>query len=296
MQGLFKLDSFIVEKIWGSKRLAELKNLPSNDHIGETYEVSTHASGNSRINEEELSKYIQLNYLIKFISTSDNLSIQVHPDDEYARVHENESGKTECWIILDAKPGAGIYLGFKKGVTKKEFKNAITSGLPIQNFLNFIPVKKGEFYVLPAGMVHALGSDITLCEIQQSSGVTYRVWDWDRVDDQGNSRELHIDQALDVLNFSDAFNKKYGSAIKENVFENDFVTSLLKHAEFETTLINASRGKHEFNLEDGESIIILEGEMEIDGTLYQSYESLIALGKQKISIELESKTSFLLTK
>lgn len=295
MQGLFKLDSFIVEKIWGSKRLKELKNLDSDALIGETYEVSTHKSGNSLLKGEELSKFINLNYLIKFISTSDNLSIQVHPDDEYAKKFESDSGKTEAWLILEAAENAGIYIGFKKGVTKKEFKNAIQSGLAVQNFLNFVPVKKGEFYILPAGLVHAIGKDVTLCEVQQSSGITYRVWDWGRVDSEGNSRELHIEKALDVLNFNENFNEKYSRPQKQSIFENDFLTDLIKHSDFKTSLINIKSGKHDLKLNNGEALVILEGKPIINEEAYFTYDSLISLGENSIELTSENAFSILLT-
>lgn len=296
MQGIFKLDSFIVEKIWGSERLKELKNLDRSGLIGETYEVSTHDSGNSKINGEELGTFLNLNYLVKFISTSDNLSIQVHPGDDYAKEHEGDSGKTETWIILDAKKDAGIYLGFKKGVTKKEFKNAIDSGLPMQKFLNFIPVQPGEFYVLPSGLVHAIGSDITLCEVQQSSGVTYRVWDWDRVDSNGKSRELHIDKAIEVLDFNEKFNQQYSTFQKQNIYQLDFIQSLFKHDDFESSVINIDEGEHEINLSNGESLIVLKGELEIDEVPAKSYESFIALGDQKIRIKTKSQTTCVMVK
>lgn len=296
MQGLFKLDSFIVEKIWGSKRLIELKNLSTQDKIGETYEVSTHPSGNSKIDGEDLSRFLNLKYLVKFISTSDNLSIQVHPGDEYAQEHENDSGKTESWIILEANEGAGIYLGFKKGVTKKEFKNAIESGLPIQNYLNFIPVSSGQFFILPAGLVHAIGTGITLCEVQQSSGITYRVWDWDRLDDEGNSRELHIDKALDVMNFSEKFNQQYGTFQKENIFELDFLNTLYKHEDFEATVLNAPIGEHEIKLKNGESLVVLSGDLELNGEKANTYESFIALSDQDVSLKINELSTCILTK
>jgi len=297
MKSLLKLDSFIVPKIWGGFKLNKFKNLGIDSKLGETYEVSTHKSGNSKVLEKPLSDFLDLNYLVKFIDTSDNLSIQVHPNDEYASKFENDKGKLECWVIQDCEEGSGIYLGFKEGVTKKEFKNAIQTNLDISQFLNFIPVHAGDFFELPEGLVHAIGSGITLCEVQQSSGVTYRVWDWNRVDDQGHPRELHIEKAMDVLNFKADFNKKYGNAQKKNLFSEIGMTKLIKHKDFQSELLNISADKRiELNLLKGESLVVLQGELEIEGVETQSYNSYIAVEKCKIEIKTDTQSTLLLTK
>jgi mannose-6-phosphate isomerase len=297
MKRLFKLDSFISEKIWGGFKLNKFKNLGLDSKIGETYEVSTHKSGNSKIADKELSHFLDLSYLIKFIDTSDNLSIQVHPDDSYAKAHENDRGKLEAWIILEAQEGAGLYLGFKDGVTKKELKNALAAKLDISQFLNFIQVKAGDFFILPEGLVHAIGKGVTLCEIQQSSGVTYRVWDWNRVDDQGHSRELHIDKALDVLKFNEDFNRNYGKVQKENLLEKTELTQLIKHNDFEADLMNIPGDKEiELNLVKGESIVILQGSGMIDGEAYKDYESYIAIEPVMIKINSKQFTSLVITR
>jgi mannose-6-phosphate isomerase len=130
--------------------------------------------------------------LVKFIFAAECLSVQVHPDDAYARKHENSRGKTEMWHILDAKPGAEILIGFRESVDRKRLRKAIEDG-NIDKLLNRIQVSKGETYFIPAGTVHALGAGVTLCEIQQNSDVTYRLFDY------GRGRELHIDKAMDVV-------------------------------------------------------------------------------------------------
>ena len=138
--------------------------------------------------------------LLKLISAQEMLSVQVHPDDAYANVHEGgKLGKTEAWVILAAEPGAQIVYGIREGVTREQLALACQSGgAAVQACLNRVAVQPGEVYYIPAGMVHALGGGITLMEIQQSSDVTYRFYDWDRVDAQGRSRELHIQKGLDV--------------------------------------------------------------------------------------------------
>ncbi len=132
--------------------------------------------------------------LVKFLFTSANLSVQVHPDDDYARKHHNGSrGKTEMWHILGAEPGAKIALGFQREITAGELKASALSG-DIVHLLNWVPVTAGETYLTPAGTVHAIGAGITLCEIQQNSDITYRLYDWDREP----KRELHLDRGVSV--------------------------------------------------------------------------------------------------
>ena len=140
--------------------------------------------------------------LLKLISSDDWLSVQVHPGDKYARMYEQgKLGKTEAWVILDAEPGAEIVYGIREGVTKDMLAEACgKGGEAIRACLRFVQVQAGDVFLIPAGTVHALGRGVTVAEIQQSSDVTYRFYDWDRVDAQGRSRELHIAKGLDVVN------------------------------------------------------------------------------------------------
>ena len=138
--------------------------------------------------------------LINFIDANDKLSVQVHPDDTYAYKHENEPGKTEMWYIISAKPRAKLVYGLRKHVTKEIFERAIENNT-IEETLNEVEVKKGDVFFIPAGMVHAIGDGIVIAEIQQNSNTTYRVYDWDRVGLDGNPRKLHIEKALDVIDF-----------------------------------------------------------------------------------------------
>ena len=128
----------------------------------------------------------------------DTLSVQVHPDDAYAAKVENKLGKTEAWHILFAEDGAELVYGVEAGVTKEELMQASQAGAAVEKLLRKVKVKAGETYYIPAGMVHAIGSGIVLYEIQQSSDVTYRFYDWERKDKNGNKRELHIQKAVDV--------------------------------------------------------------------------------------------------
>ena len=136
--------------------------------------------------------------LIKLIDAGDRLSVQVHPDDAYAARVENDRGKTEMWYILEAEPGASLLFGLRPGFTAADFAEAVRAGDPLRA-LNSQPVKPGETYFIPAGMPHAIGRGILLAEIQQNCDLTYRVYDYDRTDAQGNKRQLHLGKALEVV-------------------------------------------------------------------------------------------------
>ena len=199
---------------WGGSRLRELFNKDTPDvKTGESMEVSIIPGLNS-MNEEGmgLSRLIQrygkallgteikgeFPLLLKLIDAKENLSVQVHPDNAYAQKNENKLGKTEAWIILEAKPESKLVYGIKEGVTAQMLEEAAGKGRALEDLLNFVKVSKGDVFYIPAGTVHAIGEGIVLYEIQQSSDVTYRFYDWDRMDEHGNRRTLHTRQALDV--------------------------------------------------------------------------------------------------
>lgn len=138
--------------------------------------------------------------LTKFIHSNDYLSIQVHPDDEYAMEHHGENGKTEMWYILEAENSAKLIVGFNKDTDKEEFLKGLKEGTLVE-MMNFEPVEKGDVLFMPTGRVHTLGPGIVLAEIQQTSDMTYRIYDWGRVGTDGQPRELHIDHALNVMDF-----------------------------------------------------------------------------------------------
>ncbi len=200
--------------IWGGDKLKtrygkQTKKTP----CAESWELSFHKDGLTRlvngktlaesVTEKDLGKNVKdfpfFPVLIKFIDAKDNLSVQVHPSDEYALANENSFGKTEMWYIVEAEEGAGIYLGFNRDVTKEEYKTAIKENR-LTELLNFYEVKAGECYFIPSGTIHAIGKGCLICEIQQNSNLTYRVYDYGRKDKNGNTRELHIDKALKVTN------------------------------------------------------------------------------------------------
>ena len=184
-----------------SLEVSTLPGLESRDEKGETLS-SLLARHGAALRGTQVGQTFPL--LLKVISADDLLSVQVHPDDAYAAAHENgKLGKSEAWAILSAEPGAEIVYGVREGVTRESLASACREGgEAVRRCLNRVQVKAGEVYDIPAGMVHTLGGGITLLEIQQSSDVTYRFYDWDRRDAQGRSRELHVDKGLDVLDVS----------------------------------------------------------------------------------------------
>jgi len=216
-----KLKPVIKDYIWGGTKLKTLFSKEGGDRLAEAWEVSCHKDGPSVIVSGEyagrlLSEFIAENpactgtrakkfnsfpMLVKLIDSREDLSVQVHPSDAFALRHEKQYGKTECWYIISAEPGAGIYYGFNRDVSREEFKKAIEENR-VTELLNFIKVNPGEIYYLPAGTVHAIGRGVTLCEAQQNSNLTYRVYDFNRLGPDGKPRELHIDKALAVSNLS----------------------------------------------------------------------------------------------
>lgn len=203
------------EKIWGGSKLGTEFNYElASDKIGECWAISAHPHGVCEIengpfkgqkldelwkNEPALfghSKEDVFPLLTKILDAADDLSVQVHPDDTYGLKHEGELGKTECWYILSAEPGAEIIYGHH-AKSQKELKEMIESG-DWDHLLRKVKVKKGDFFYVPSGTIHAIGKGIMILETQQSSDTTYRVYDYDRKDDAGNPRELHVQQSLDV--------------------------------------------------------------------------------------------------
>ena len=214
-----KLTPAYKDYLWGGKKLnREYHKRSPFDITAESWEVSCHPNGLSFIEGGEydgktLADVLQekpefaggraqafdrFPILIKLIDACDSLSIQVHPDDAYANEHENGGlGKTEVWYIVEAEPGAELVYGFGKDMTREAFRNAIETGT-LRECLNFVPVQKGDVFFVRSGLLHAIGKGILICEIQQNSDTTYRVYDWDRVGADGKPRQLHIEQALDV--------------------------------------------------------------------------------------------------
>ncbi len=203
--------------LWGGDRLKKEYNKKLDiSPLAETWECSVHPDGMSRIAEDEYegltlkevidghpeylgTKSELMPILIKFIDAANDLSIQVHPDDDYALEHEGDRGKTEFWYVLDAEEGAELIYGFEHPMDRQRLEKAVRDGC-LEKMLHHIPVHKGDVFFVYPGTVHAIGKGIVLVEVQESSNLTYRLYDYNRVDKDGNRRPLHIEKAADVLN------------------------------------------------------------------------------------------------
>lgn len=206
--------------------------------------------------------------LVKLIDAEDMLSVQVHPDDEYSSRIEGDSGKTEMWYIVDAKEGATLVYGLADGVSSEDFARAVAEGR-IGEVMNHVPVKKGETYFIPAGMLHAIGAGILVAEIQQNSDITYRVYDFDRVGADGKLRELHVDKALAVTR---PISEDEVSAIRFSDAKRAMAGETLASCEFFGASRLALDGKTELavDVDSFLSLICIEGEGEIsfEGEIY----------------------------
>lgn len=218
-----KMTPVLKDYLWGGEKLKTLFGRKNDGIIAESWEVSVHKDGESVLSgtNNTFSEYLKENpsgvdknggnfpVLIKYIDAAKNLSVQVHPNDDYAQKYEHDNGKTEMWYIISADDGAGIYCGFKRDTNKEEFLAKVKDGT-VEELLNFIPVKAGDCYLIKAGTVHAIGAGCVICEIQQNSNVTYRVYDYNRRGADGKLRQLHVEKAVEVINFN-VFNDETNS-------------------------------------------------------------------------------------
>lgn len=209
---IHRLVPAIKNYIWGGRRLRDIYGKCGELPLAESWELSFHPDGLTRVDTGESLKdllssgdlgtncaaFSDFPLLVKWIDAESALSVQVHPTDEDAMLYEKSYGKTEMWYIVSAEADAGIYLGFRRAVTENEVKEAIRDE-ELTELLRFVPVKAGECYFIPAGTVHAIGAGCLIAEIQQNSNITYRLFDYGRRDAMGNSRPLHIAEALRVM-------------------------------------------------------------------------------------------------
>lgn len=232
------------EIIWGGTKLRERygKEIPF-AKTAESWEIAAHPNGVSTVCEGPLSGKTlpelmkekgeallgtrvmasgseKFPLLVKFLDAADRLSLQVHPEDAYAAEHENgEFGKTEMWVVLDATPGAKLIYGVKEGVNRESFGEAMANGTA-EELVNFVSVKTGDVFYIPAGTLHAIDKGLLIAEIQQNSDTTYRVFDWNRVGADGKPRELHTEKALDVINFTAPAGKEKVEGLTVKVGDN----------------------------------------------------------------------------
>jgi len=221
LSGVENEQSMVVNGFLEGNELNELLEIYMGDLVGEK-------------NFETLGN--QFPILVKILDTNDWLSVQVHPDDELAKQRGLENGKNEMWYIMQADKEAELICGFNKKLNKNEYLKHFENG-EIKSILNYEKVKSGDVLNMPAGRVHALGPGLLLAEIQQSSDTTYRIYDWDRKDAEGNERDLHTDEALDALDFS--LEEKYKTTYREVKNE---TCSLVKTHDFTTNLMDLDQG------------------------------------------------------
>jgi len=201
--------------IWGGSKLkSKFHKQTDLERVAESWELAAHKDGTSGFDGESFSladlfenhreligtnaqKFERFPMIIKLIDAKSNLSVQVHPSDEYALANENSYGKTEMWYVVEADPGAGLYVGFDRDVSKEEFRTLIAENR-LQEVLHFIPVKPGEWFFIEAGTVHAIGAGVVIAEVQQNSNLTYRLYDYGRVGADGKPRELHVEKGIKV--------------------------------------------------------------------------------------------------
>ncbi|MGN0697000.1 MAG: type I phosphomannose isomerase catalytic subunit [Oscillospiraceae bacterium] len=303
--------------IWGGTRLRDDFGKDCDyDKVAESWELSCHKDGQSTIANGEfagltLSEYIEkagravlgtdcekfenFPILIKLIDAKDNLSVQVHPDNDYAMRVEGEYGKTEMWYVVDCDEGATLLYGFKHEISKDEFAQRIADNTLLE-VTNAVPVKKGDVFFIQSGTLHAIGKGILIAEIQQNSNTTYRIYDYGRVGKDGKPRELHVEKAKDVTALCPA--KAYPETPVEQ--HDGYDIKLLSSCEYFTTYRVNVDSKAEFEADEKSfnSILVLEGDPVIsgNGTVDAKKGDSIFIGAGSGKYTVEGKCTVILTK
>jgi len=215
---LVRLKPATKDYIWGGTKLKNIGKECDTDKLAECWELSMHPDGLCKIDSgidkgkylkdvitkadlgTNIEKFSFFPILIKLIDANNKLSVQVHPSDEYALREEKSYGKSECWYVLEAEKDAGLYVGFKKDTNREEIGEALRNGT-ILEMLNFFKVKPGDHFFIEAGTIHAISNGVVVMEIQQNSNLTYRLYDYNRLGNDGKPRELHIEKALNVIDY-----------------------------------------------------------------------------------------------
>ena len=311
-----KFHPILKDKLWGGDKLKTLLNKDCHlPNIGESWEISdvegdTSLVANGSLENQSLKHLLSTykgdligkkNYkqfgntfplLIKFIDAKEDLSIQLHPNDELAAKRHNSFGKTEMWYVMQADPGSNLIVGFNQEMTSETYlKHLNEKTLP--SILNFDEVNTGDAYFIDVGRIHAIGAGVLLAEIQQTSDITYRVYDWDRLDDKGQSRELHNDLAIDAFNFNmpDNFRVAYSKA--ENQSNN-----MVSCPYFTTNYLKITKPLKIENIYDSFMIYMcVDGEATITGPNFQEFfktgETILVPAMIK-TFEITSKKATLL--
>lgn len=314
---VIKLEPAFKDYIWGGTKLRdEFGKNCDYEKVAESWELSCHKDGNSvvangddkgltlaeyiekhgkKILGENCEKFDNFPILIKLIDAKDNLSVQVHPNNDYALRVEGEYGKTEMWYIVDCDEGATLLYGFKKEISKDEFAQRIADNTLLE-VTNAVPVKKGDVFFIEAGTLHAIGKGILIAEIQQNSNTTYRIYDYGRVGNDGKPRELHVEKAKDVTNLCPA--KAYPETAVEQ--KDGYTTKLLSSCDYFTTYAVDVENKAVLEADEKSfnSLLILEGEGEVvadDVVKFKKGDSIfVTAGTGKFTVD--GKCKFVLTK
>ncbi|MFI5136610.1 MAG: type I phosphomannose isomerase catalytic subunit [Sphingobacteriales bacterium] len=311
-----KFKTIYKDKIWGGQKIKTYlhKDFGSLPNCGETWEISGVKSdvsvvANGELAGESLAELLEkyqgdlvgkkvydhfgniFPLLVKFIDANEDLSIQVHPDDELAKKRHNSFGKTEMWYVIEADPGSTLIAGFNKELNEQEYLEKFNSG-HLTDILNKESVKAGDVFFLPAGRVHTIGKGLLIAEIQQTSDITYRIYDFDRVDDKGNKRELHTEEALAAIDF-----KRYPEYKTAYQPEENKTVKLVSCPYFTTNLMEFT-GNTEKDYSGLDSFVIyvcVEGEFTVktEGSDYPvKMGDCILLPKTINKVQLETKEGF----
>ena len=279
MGHILRMNPVFKEMIWGGTKLKDIYGyeIPS-DHTGECWAISAHKNGDCTIadgeykgktlswlfeNHRELFGNIegdQFPLLVKIIDAKNDLSVQVHPDDVYAKEHENSLGKTECWFVLQADEETKMVMGHH-AKTKDEFVKAIEND-DYDNLLNSFKIKAGDFFYIPSGTLHAICSGSLIYEAQQSSDITYRVYDYHRKDKDGNERELHLKQAIDCLSFDKNIDKNDVHPVVK-VHENMKETTFISNDSFTVSQLLVI-GKCQYKCDNYQLATVVKGSGKVD--------------------------------
>ena len=290
MDSVIKIKPVVKSYIWGGQYFQKFKNIDL-DVISELWELSVRDDFSSVVDsginkgkslKEVLTKedigpnsdrFIYFPLLIKLIDAKDNLSVQVHPSDEYALKNENSFGKSEMWHIINADEDAGIYVGFNNDYGKEEIERRLNDGTILET-LNFFKVKPGDTFVINPGTIHAIGKGVRLIEIQQNSNITYRLYDYLRKDKDGNYRELHIKQALEVINY-----KKYVS--------NNSSSSLLADNQYFHVERKEVNGELTIEADEGSfvSFTFIDGEGTVEDLNYKIYDTFFLPNSKSCTVK-----------
>ena len=287
MDKVIKLYPAVKSYIWGGNYFQKFGKGNGEDIISELWELSVRGensallSNGKRLDEvitkadigPNADRFPYFPLLIKLIDAKENLSVQVHPSDEYALKNENSFGKSEMWHIIDADEGAGLYVGLNKDYSKEEIEKKLKDN-SILEALNFFKVKPGDTFIINPGTIHAIGKGVRLIEIQQNSDLTYRLYDYLRKDKNGNYRELHIDKALKVINY-----KKYEPVKEENGYLANNEYFKVERKEF--------KGELELNSDNGSflSFTFLKGNGYVDDIPYQPFDTFFLPYNKKCKIK-----------